>query len=91
MWEAAMKAKDLGYNNFVFLSDSKRVVQATNRKWTPTWQERSLLANWSHLAHNDTSYHFLYVPRPVISHVSNLAKMAPRMSIHCYMVNQTLL
>ena len=36
MWEAAMKAKDLGYNNFVFLSDSKRVVQATNRKWTPT-------------------------------------------------------
>ena len=91
MWEAAMKAKDLGYNNFVFLSDSKRVVQATNRKWTPTQQERSLLANWSHLAHNDTSYHFLYVPRPVISHVSNLAKMAPRMSIHCYMVNQTLL
>ena len=34
MWEAAMKARDLGYNNFVFLSDSKRVVQVTNRKWT---------------------------------------------------------
>jgi len=37
MWEVAMKARDLGYNNFVFLGDSKRVVQVTNRKWTPTW------------------------------------------------------
>ena len=37
MLEAAMKVRDLGYNNFVFLSDSKRVVQVTNRKWTPTW------------------------------------------------------
>ena len=85
------EGQGFGLQQFVFLSDSKRVIQVTNRKWTPTWQERSLLANWSHLAHNDTSYHSLYVPRPVISHVSNLAKMATRMPMHCCMVNQTLL
>ena len=91
MLEAPIKGRDLGYNNFVFLSDSKRVVQVTNKKWIPNWQERSLLTDWSHLAHNDTNYHSPYFPRSVISNVSNLAKLATRTPIHCYMVNQTLL
>ena len=34
--EIAMRARELGYYNLLFLSDSNRVVQVTNRKWTPT-------------------------------------------------------
>ena len=36
MLEAAMRARELGYYNLLFLSDSNRAVQVTNKKWTPT-------------------------------------------------------
>ena len=51
MLEAAIKAKDFGYNQFLFLCDS-RSVQVTIRRCTPSWQERRLLADGSHLAQN---------------------------------------
>ena len=52
MLKAAIKARDFGYNHFLFLCDSRRSVQVTNRRCTPSWQERILLADWSHLSQN---------------------------------------
>ena len=36
MLEAAIQARELGCYNLLFLSDSNRAVQVTNKKWTPT-------------------------------------------------------
>ena len=43
MLKAAIKARDFGYNHFLFLCDSRRSVQVTNRRCTPSWQERILI------------------------------------------------
>ena len=43
MIEAAIKARSLGFNHFLFLCGSKRAVNVTNSFWPPSWQERVLL------------------------------------------------
>ena len=83
MLEVAMRARELGCYNLLFLSDSNRAVQVTNRKWTPTWQERSLLVDWSHLELNNINCHFLHIPKSVISHVSSLAKVVTNSFVSC--------
>ena len=89
MLEVAMRAREFGCYNLLFLSDSFKVVQVTNKKWTPTWQDRSLLADWSHLELNNINCHSLHVSKSVISHVCSLAKLATRMPIHCCLINPT--
>ncbi|XP_030963645.1 uncharacterized protein LOC115984778 [Quercus lobata] len=83
MLEAVIKARDLGYNFLLLLSDSRRSVLVSNRQCTPTWQERVLLASET-LIHSDLVFHAVYVPAVVLSNVSSLAKLATEMPInHC--------
>ena len=88
MIEAAVKARSLWFNQFLFLCGSKRAVNVTNGFWPPSWQERVLLTDWSSLAQNDVYFHSIYVPRIANSYVSNLAKLATTMPIHHRMINQ---
>lgn len=84
MVEAAIKARGLGYNFLLFLSDSQRLVLVSNRKCRPKWQERVLMEDWSNLVQFDLVYHFVYVPKVVLSNVIFLAKLASEMPIgHC--------
>lgn len=84
MIEAAVKARSLGFNHFLFLCGSKRAVNVTNGFWPPSWQERVLLTDWASLAQNGVYFHSIYVLRVVISYVNNLAKLATTMPIqHC--------
>ena len=91
MIEAAVKARSLGFNHFLFLCGIKRAVNVTNGFWPPSWQERVLLSDWASLARNDVYFHSIYVPRIVNSYVSNLAKLATTMPIHHCIVNQDFL
>ena len=47
MLEAAVKARSLGFNQILFLSDSRRSVQVTNKERAPSWQERTLMVDWT--------------------------------------------
>lgn len=81
MIEAAIKARGLGYNFLLFLSNSKRSVLVSNRIWRPNWQERILLDDWSNLVNSNLVYHSVHVPKVVIRNVSFLAKLANKMPI----------
>ena len=91
MLEVAIKARNLGYTHFLFLSDSRRVVQVFNRECIPNWQEKFLLIDWTHPSLKDYTYHSLFVPKFVNSHVNKLAKLATIMPIHSCIVNQNFL
>ena len=91
MLEATIKARNLGYTHFLFLSDSRRAVQVFNMECIPNWQEKILLTDWIHPSLKDCTYHSLFVPKFVNNHVNKLAKLATIMPIHSCMVNQNFL
>ena len=91
MVEAAVKARSLGFNQILFLSDSRRSVQVTNKERAPSWQERTLMVDWTQLNQNGLSYHSVFAPKIVLCDVSNLANLATRKPIHCCKVNLTFL
>ena len=91
MLEVALKAKELGFKHILFLSDCRKVVQVNNCKITSSWQEKSLMSNWSYLLANDFVYHFVFVLKVVTSCVFALAKLATKMPIHSCYVNTNLL
>jgi len=77
MVEATVKARSLGFNQILFLSDSRRSVQVVNKERAPSWKEKTWVADCSHLAQNGLIYHSVFVPR--------IVKV---MSIQCCMVKQ---
>lgn len=84
MIEAAIKARGLGYNFLLFLSDRKRSVQVFDRICRTNWKKRISFDDWSNLVNSDLVYHSVCVPKVVISNVSFLAKLATKMPInHC--------
>ena len=70
MVEAAIKARNIGCKQILFLCDNQSPVQVINGRCTPNWQERFLMADWAYLAQNDTNYHALFVPKLVNSSVN---------------------
>ena len=66
-------------------------MQVNNNKITPSWQEKGLMFDWSHLLAVDFVYHSMFVPRIVISSVNSLAKLATKMPLNCCLVNHNLL
>ena len=60
-------------------------------KCIPNWQEKILLIDQTHPSLKDCTYHSLFVPKFVNSHVNKLAILATTMPIHSYMVNQNFL
>ena len=91
MLEASIKARNLGYTHFLFLSDSRRAVQVFNMECIPNWQEKILLTDWIRPSLKDCTYHSLFVPKFVNNHVNKLAKLATIMPIHSCIVNQNFL
>ena len=73
----------LGFKHVLFLSDCRRVEQVNNSQITSSWQEESLVTDWSHLLAADFVYHSVFVPRFVTSSVFSLAKLATKMPINC--------
>ena len=47
--EAIFKAKELGFNKIIILSNSKRFEQICNGVKKPTWQELTLIKDLNHL------------------------------------------
>ncbi|KAK9985047.1 hypothetical protein SO802_034572 [Lithocarpus litseifolius] len=87
MLEAALKAKELGFKHILFLNDCRRAVQVNNCRTTASWQEKSLMSDWSYLLANDFVYHSVFVLKMVTSCVFALAKLATKMPIHSYYVH----
>lgn len=91
MVEAVIKARSLGFNQILFLSDSRRSVQVTNKEIAPSWKERTLMADLTHLHKNGLTYHSVFVSKIVLCNVSYLANLAIRMPIHYSWVNPTFM
>ena len=47
--EAAVKVKNLGYQQILMLSNCKKLVQVVDKKRAPDWKERTLMADMSSL------------------------------------------
>ena len=63
MLEAAIKARDSGFKHVLFLSDCMRAVHVNNSQITSSWQEKSLMSDWSHLLAADFVYHSVFCPK----------------------------
>ena len=69
MVTAAMKARSLGFTQILFLSDNKRLVHVTNKEAAPSWQERILMADLSHLNQSGLNYHSVFVPKIITCNI----------------------
>ena len=47
--EAAIKARDLGFRQFLFLSNCKRITQVCNSIIRPRWQETPMVTDLHYL------------------------------------------
>nr|POE96108.1 hypothetical protein CFP56_23479 [Quercus suber] len=76
--EAAVKAKWLGFCRILFMCSSKRVAQVCNFSCTPSWQEKTMVADISYLKQQGLCCKVLFVPRIILGSVCSAAKTATR-------------
>ena len=84
--KASLKATILGYRQTLFLSDCKRLVQVSNGKSSPNWQEKIMLTDLHSLSHNRLVFQSVFVPRVILCNVAPLAEQATRMPTHHYWI-----
>ena len=84
--KASLKATILGYRQTLFLSDCKRLVQVSNGKSSPNWQEKIMLTDLHSLSQNRLVFLSVFVPRVILCNVAPLAEQATRMPTHHYWI-----
>ena len=89
--EAVIKAINYGFQQILFLTNNKNLVQLINKTKKPAWQERSLIANLEFLYQCGLFCNLLVVPKFVLDFVNAGANLATRMPIHQSWVNPTIL
>ena len=89
--EAILKAKELGFNKIITLSNSKRFEQICNGAKKPTWQELTLITDMSHLHQQGMITFCFCVPRLVLSRVIDLAYTTTCFPVHLCRLNPTSL
>lgn len=91
MGEAIFKAKELGFNKVIILSNSKRLGQICNGSKKPTWQEHTLVTDLNQLQQQGLSTLFFCFPRLVLSRVVDLAYITTCFPVHLCTLNPTAL
>lgn len=70
--ESMLKAMELGYNRLLVLNCCKDLTQVCKNYRQPSWQQKTLFADITHLQNQGLHIDFHFVPRYVIGHVSDL-------------------
>ena len=89
MGEAIFKAKELGFNKIIILSNSKRFEQICNGVKNPTWQELTLIKDLNHLHQQGLITLCFCVPRLVLSRVLDLSYITTCFPVHLCRLNPT--
>ena len=71
--EAAVKAKNLGYQQILMSSNCKRLVQVVDKKRAPDWKERTLMADMSSLQQMGLDCKLIFVSEVILNYVWSLA------------------
>ena len=82
--EAVFKAKELGFNRIIILSNSKGLDQVCNQTRKPTWLEQTLFSDLHHLHLQGLIVNHLFV---VISHVLDWAYITTSFPVHHFRLN----
>ena len=85
--EAVFKAKELGFNRIIILSNSKGLDQVCNQTRKPTWLEQTLFSDLHHLHLQGLIVNHLFVPTVVISHILDWAYITTSFPIHHFRLN----
>lgn len=76
--EAAVKAKNLGYQQILMLSNCKKLVQVVDKKRAPDWKERTLMADMSSLQQMGLDCRLIFVSKVILNYVWSLAVLATK-------------
>ncbi|XP_030966604.1 uncharacterized protein LOC115987239 [Quercus lobata] len=76
--EAAVKAKNLGYQQILMLSNCKKLVQVVDKKRAPDWKERTLMADMSSLQQMGLDCRLIFVSKVILNYVWSLAILATK-------------
>ena len=87
MSEAVFKAKELGFNRIIILSNSRGLDQVCNQTRKPTWLEQTLFSDLHHLHLQGLIINHLFVPTVVISHVLDWAYIITSFPVHHFRLN----
>ena len=80
--EATIKARNAGLHRVLSLSNSRRLVQISNKERAPNWQEKPMMADLSFLHQNGHASKMFLVPKVILDSVCSVANMATRVPIH---------
>ena len=81
--EAGLIAKDQGFQNVLFLNDSKGLMQTIKEKCATDWMDSTRLADYCFL--NQNGLFCVWVPHIIVNDIWSVAKVATRLPLHyCY-------
>ena len=89
MVEVAVKARSLGFNCGLVLTNCNRTMEVVNFTRSPCWQEQNMMEDLLSLYQNGLFVHSMFVPRLIVCDVHNLAFQAALMPIHHFWVVPT--
>ena len=82
MVEAGMVAKDQGFHQVLYLTDSRKFLQTFKMKTASDWLDSTRLADLSFLSTSGFHCDMLCVPHVVVKESWSVAKLATREPIH---------
>ncbi|XP_050241346.1 uncharacterized protein LOC126690274 [Quercus robur] len=71
--ESMIEALELGYNRMLVLNCCKDLTQVCKQYREPSWHQKTLIADITHLRNQGIHIDFHFVPTYVVSHVTDLA------------------
>ena len=90
MVEAALKAKNHGFQFVLFLGTSRQLVNLIQHRKTTNRLQQIQLANLDFLNHNGFCCDVFLVPKLVVNSVWSVANLACQMPLNCSWFNPTV-
>ena len=82
MVEAGIIARNHGFQQILFLSYSKELIQSFKKKKAPDWLHSSRMADLIFLTQHGISYNMILVLHLVVKEVWSVAKLATRVPVN---------
>ena len=80
--ESMIEALELGYNRMLVLNCCKDLTQVCKQYREPSWHQKTLIADITHLRNQGIHIDFHFVPTYVVSHVTDLAYINTCFPVH---------
>ena len=80
--EVGMTAKDQGFNQVLYLTDSRQLLQTFKMKTTSDWHDSTRLVDLNFLSTSGFHCHMFCVPHMVVKESWSVAKLATHVPIH---------